>query len=137
MNQIDIIEFSSNHNGKFFMDLFTTLRRISTKYEVGNTYTVMIGKHEIGTVELISKVKIHGTKLSEGMAYVDYGKSLHEYKALLKKMYGETCLADGFYFLYLKWTKRNTNGMIWLMKNYCSNRDIPLLLNAEQVQLFD
>jgi len=137
MSSIDTIEFSSNHNNKLFCDVFTTIRKRSPKYELGNEYDLYIGKHHIGRGRIKHMSERHLTgHVNEIMALLDCGKPKQYLHTLLQNMYGKHIVQEVMYYLTIEVISRNPNGQIWMLKNYCDRHNILTQLTPEQAELF-
>lgn len=132
-----MLEFSSNHNNKLFCDSFTTIRRKSNKYVIGNEYEAYIGKHHLGRVRLIHMSERQpNAQINEIMSRLDVGKPKTYLLTLLKNMYGNYILSEYMLYLTFEYVSRNPNGQLWMVKNYLDRHDINSTLTPEQAELF-
>lgn len=100
---IEQIKFSTTWNNKLNCRAFSTIRRATVKYQVGNQYTVLLRDEQKGSVfaadgkkyidfgvATIVNISVFNLKqLTNGMAYIDTGYSCDEVIKILNAMYGK------------------------------------------------
>lgn len=83
------IKFSQNWNKKLNCQAFTTIRKPSNFWILGNTYHVILSGIIIKEAKLIAISNVDPALISETTARLDTGFSKYEMLELLKKMHGE------------------------------------------------
>lgn len=81
-------KFSTNWNKKLFCTAFTTLRRPSPYYQVGDIHEILLNGFAIKTAKIIAIDEIPTDLLKERECRLDTGLSKHETVEIFTRMYG-------------------------------------------------
>lgn len=81
------INFSTNWNRKLNCEYYTTIRLFSSKYKVGNSYTIFQVEKYLHQAKAVHITVIKLADITDPMAYVDTGYNAEKTKAIFKKMY--------------------------------------------------
>lgn len=85
---MDKLEFSTNWNGKLFLDNFGTIRlHNEAKYHIDAIKEVYIRGTYLGIIKIVSVKTILYKNISDGLAYLDTGKNAAYLKSLLTAFY--------------------------------------------------
>ena len=116
---LNTIEFSENHNGKLLLDLFTSIRLHTEKYQVGNVYEVMLRGDLLGKAKLVELTPFQFKNLNERTSLIDTGKSLPYLKTLLSSFYHQRLISDGkLCMLFFRWSERRHQAQTLMFKKY-------------------
>jgi hypothetical protein len=82
------LQFSTNWNGKLFLDNFGTVRLHNpSKYFIGNKLEVQLKGTRIGEVEIVAIRSFYFKNISDTLAYIDCGKPAAYLAGMMKRMY--------------------------------------------------
>ena len=88
MNQTDTIIFTTNWNGKLFLDCFGTVRLHNPgKYAVGKKMNIMYNKIPMGIAKIEALRVFQYKQISDALSYIDVGKPAVYLSQLLSNMY--------------------------------------------------
>ena len=96
-----IIKFATNWNGKLLNDYFTTIRRNKLDVKEGDIAGVRVS--DTGAefdVRVVREIKTRLSKITDLVAYLDFGRSRAEFIDYLQRAYKED-LNKGYLYLYL------------------------------------
>lgn len=116
------LEFSTNWNGKLFLDNFGTVRLHNpSKYFVGNQMEVFLNRVDFGAVTVVAVRTFKYGEIRDALSYLDTGKPAHYLGSLIKKFYEkkvdlnrETLLDHAI----LHYTKRNYPNQALAIKDW-------------------
>ena len=101
------LKFSYNWNNKLNCKAWTTLRKRTDKYKVGELYDVYLKNQYMGKAELISITKTSSPKLNAYVCYLDTGYGVAQTQQILKRMYKRDDVP--LLFLLFKWVSKAEN----------------------------
>lgn len=101
-------EFSSNPNGKLFMDHFNDVRLYDEAvHYAGAEQEIWLRNHFMGITTIKAVVTFEEKQIRDLLAFTIYGKPAHYLAAMLKKFYPQATAADKYVHLVHHWKKRN------------------------------
>jgi uncharacterized protein YqfB (UPF0267 family) len=99
------IDFSYNWNNKLNCKVFTTFRLQNQKYREGERLEVYLKKEYLGVAEVVSCATLTLNQVTEGVALIDTGYPLDEFKKIIRRMY-KTADREYFNLMFLKWIEK-------------------------------
>ena len=105
------LDFTTNWNGKLFLDNFSTVRLYNEgKYFIGSEMEVKLKGVSFGTVKVIAARPFRYKQISDVLAFIDTGKPAHYLGALIKSFYSKKVNLNSETLLHhvvLHYTQRN------------------------------
>lgn len=105
------LDFTSNWNGKLFLDNFSTVRLYNEgKYFTGNELEIKLNGVSFGYAKVIASRKFPFGKISDLLAFTDTGKPAHYLAGLIRRFYGkkiEISNETALHHVVLHYTQRN------------------------------
>lgn len=95
------IKFSQNWNNKLDCNYFTTIRLLSKKYQVGETYEIVENEKVKCKAIAIDVRSLKVDSLNDFICYLDTGYNKEETIAMFQKMYAKVDLSKTFLALVL------------------------------------
>lgn len=104
------IVFSQNWNNKLLCGAFTTVRMENPdRYRWGGEYTVVMGRHQLGSAKIVMLKTLYYKDLTEGMSMVDTGRPLPYLLKLLDSFYpSANWSVDRLNWMVLEYTDRSS-----------------------------
>lgn len=81
------VRFSCNWNKKLYCKCFSTLRKPSEKYVLGQEYTIMLNNDVLCKAKIVYMKEGDTDTITEEMCYLDTGFNSEETKEYLKEVY--------------------------------------------------
>lgn len=92
---METLDFSTNWNGKLFLDNFGTVRLFNPgKYIVGKELELTLKGTSLGIVTIAAERKFYFRSISDVLAYMDVGKPAHYLAELIKRFYEKKMTID-------------------------------------------
>jgi hypothetical protein len=95
------IKFSQNWNNKLDCNYFTTIRLLSKKYQIGETYEIVENEVTKLNATALDVIAIKTDSLNDFICYLDTGYSKDETIAMFQKMYPKVDLKNTYLALVL------------------------------------
>lgn len=112
-------EFSSNPNGKLFMDHFNDVRLYNPdKHFIGAEHEIWMRNYMLGIGEVAAIITFKFQNIRDLLAFTIYGKPANYMAAMLKKFYPDTEMDTVFAHMVFHYKKRNLNMQQPLMKDW-------------------
>lgn len=103
------VEFSKNWNNKLKCPYFTTIRKYTAKYKIGEAYNIFLSGRFLYEAVLKSMRYVVLDEMDSFTAYCDTGYSPAETTAMLKKMYPDWETQKFALFLFGRRESQKTN----------------------------
>ena len=105
------LDFTTNWNGKLFMDNFSTVRLLNHgKYFVGNEMEIKLRGVSFGYAKVIAVRPFRYKQISDVLSYIDIGKPAHYLGSLIEKFYSKKVDLNReteLHHIVLHYTQRN------------------------------
>ena len=102
---MNTINFSCNWNNKLGCNIFTTFRLQNTKYRVGSHHKIHLKGKEKGVAEVVSINDMPLRMVTEGIALIDTGYNLDEFKKIVRKMY-KNADRELYSLIFMRWVSK-------------------------------
>jgi len=115
-------KFSSNHNGKFFLKCFPTVRiHNKNKYYKTAKHLIKLNDVEIGIAEIIAVRQFSFGHINENLTWIDAAMTQDKYKAMIINMYSnkiEINNTSAFDHVVFRWIEYHIKNFTELANNH-------------------